>query len=94
MALEPYFFAQLGLGVALVLVAVLPRIVSDWPVSLPVFSLALGYLLFSLPVGLPTPDPLAYGSVVEKLAELGVILALTGAGLKLDRRPGLRNWAS
>ncbi|MDS0299093.1 cation:proton antiporter [Halogeometricum sp. S1BR25-6] len=94
MALEPYFFAQLVVGLALVGLAVLPRFVSDWPVSLPIFYVSLGFAAFSLPLGLPAPDPLKYGTVAEKLTELGVILALTGAGLKLDRTPSLRDWAS
>jgi NhaP-type Na+/H+ or K+/H+ antiporter len=94
MALEPYFVLQLVLGVGVLGIAVLPRLISDWPVSLPIFYVAVGYVLFSLPLGLPAPDPFEYGKVAEKLAELGVVLALTGAGLKIDRVPGVRKWGS
>jgi len=47
-----------------------------------------------LPIGLTSPDPLRYPELTERVAELGVIIALTGAGLKLNRPPGLRTWAT
>lgn len=94
MALEPYFVGQVVVGLAILGVALLPRLLGDWPVSIPFFYVALGFGAFSLPLGLPTPDPFVHGDVAEKLTELGVILALTGAGLKLDRSPGLRAWAA
>ncbi|WP_117594854.1 cation:proton antiporter [Haloprofundus halophilus] len=94
MAVEPYVVAVTVLGLALLGVAVMPRVVSERPVSLPMFYVVLGAVVFSLPVGLPAPDPLAYGTVAEKLTELGVVLALMSAGLKLDRAPTLRGWAS
>jgi NhaP-type Na+/H+ or K+/H+ antiporter len=94
MALEPYFFGQVVVGLALIALAVLPRFVGDWPVSLPIFHVALGFAAFSVPLGLPTPDPMKHATLAEKLTEVGVIVALTGAGLKLDRVPGIRDWAS
>ncbi|WP_224449111.1 cation:proton antiporter [Haloprofundus salilacus] len=94
MALDPYVVTLTILGVAMLGVAVLPRIISERAISLPMFYVALGAIVFSLPLGLPNPNPLEYGTVAEKLAELGVILALMSAGLKLDRAPTLRGWAS
>jgi NhaP-type Na+/H+ or K+/H+ antiporter len=88
---------EVGLAVAGLVVlgvAVLPRLVSDRPISLPVFYLAFGAGVFALPVGFPNPDPLAYRELTERLTELGVVVALTGAGLKLDRRPGWPGWES
>ncbi|SEV95596.1 cation:proton antiporter [Natrinema salifodinae] len=94
MALELYNVGLIVIGVALFGVAVLPRFVSDRAISMPVFFVALGMLLFGLPIGLPAPDPLEQGTTTEHLAELGVIIALMGVGLKIDRPPGLRAWAS
>lgn len=94
MALEPYFVGQFVVGLAILGVAVLPRLFGDRPVSLPLFYVALGFAVFSLPLGLPMPDPFEYGDIAEKLTEFGVIVALMAAGLKLDRLPGLREWAS
>ncbi len=56
--------------------------------------LGLGFVAFALPLGLKPPDPLEQGYVTERLTELGVIVALMGAGLKLARPPGWRAWRS
>src|SRR5215203_3727454 len=61
---------------------------------MPIAFLGLGMLVFALPLGLPAPDPVAHPAVTEHLTEFGVIVALMGAGLKLDRRVGLRRWSS
>ncbi|MGQ0465707.1 MAG: cation:proton antiporter [Sporichthyaceae bacterium] len=92
MDLADLAFALVGLGA--LLSAMLPRLLAHRPVSMPIAFLALGALIFALPVGLPAPDPLAHPEIAEHLTEIGVIVALMGAGLRLDRRPGLRAWAS
>lgn len=74
--------------------AALPRLLSDRPVSFPILYVGFGMAVFSLPLGLPAPDPIEHAEVTERLAELGVIIALMGAGLKLDRPPSLRGWSS
>src|SRR5688572_6072112 len=51
-------------------------------------------LVFALPLDLPDPDPLVHGELTEHLAEVCVIVALMGAGLKLDRPVGWRRWSS
>ncbi|ELY74609.1 sodium:proton antiporter [Natrinema pallidum] len=94
MALELYNVGLVVIGVALFGVAVLPRFVADRAISLPIFFVAFGMLAFGLPIGLPAPDPLEQGTTTEHLAEFGVIVALMGVGLKIDRVPGLRAWAS
>ncbi|ELZ14820.1 sodium/hydrogen exchanger [Natrinema thermotolerans DSM 11552] len=94
MALELYTVGLVVIGIALFGVAVLPRFVSDRAISLPIFFVAFGMLVFGLPIGLPAPDPLEQGTTTEHFAEIGVIVALMGVGLKIDRVPGLREWAS
>jgi NhaP-type Na+/H+ or K+/H+ antiporter len=81
-------------GVGALLAGLLPRLVEGWPLSTPIAFLALGVALFALPLGLPAPDPLAYPEVATHLTEVGVIVALMGAGLKLDRPVGWRRWSS
>jgi NhaP-type Na+/H+ or K+/H+ antiporter len=61
---------------------------------MPIAFLALGMLVFALPLGLPDADPLAHPRLTEHLAEVGVIVALMGAGLKIDRPLSRRRWAS
>ncbi|ELZ16479.1 sodium/hydrogen exchanger [Haloterrigena salina JCM 13891] len=94
MALELYNIGLVVFGIALFGIAVLPRFVSDRAISMPIFFVGFGMLAFGLPIGLPPPDPLEQGTTTEHLAELGVIIALMGVGLKIDRPPGLRTWAS
>src|SRR4029453_19326908 len=92
MALADLAFAVAGVGA--LLAALLPRLLEGRPLSLPVAFLGLGMLVYALPLDLPDPDPLAHGQAAEHLTELGVIVALMGAGLKLDRRVGWRRWSS
>ena len=94
MALTLYDLWLVVAGLSVLGVALLPRVVSERPISMPIFYVGAGVVVFSLPLPLPAPDPVVHGELTEHLAELGVILALMSAGLKLDRFPGLRRWAT
>lgn len=88
---------EIGLAVAGLIVlgaAVLPRLLAGRAISFPILYVAFGMAVFSVPNGLPTVDPIEYGVLAERLTELGVIVALMGAGLKLDRPPTLSGWMS
>jgi sodium/hydrogen antiporter len=84
----------LVLGLAAFGVVLLPHLLSRRPLSYPIIFVAAGALLFSLPLGLPQPDPIEYAEATETLTEIGVITALMGAGLALNRAPGWKSWAS
>lgn len=75
-------------------VSVLPLLIVGRPLSFPMVYVALGVVVFSLPLGLPRPDPMAHGPFVERISELAVIVALMGTGLKLDRPFGWATWRS
>jgi NhaP-type Na+/H+ or K+/H+ antiporter len=92
--LEGYDLLLVIVGLAVLAAAVLPRLLSDKPLSLPMVLLSLGFAAFALPLGLELPYPLEQGKLTERLTELTVIVALMGAGLKLDRPPGWRAWMS
>ena len=94
MALELYDAGLIAVGLVLLGVAILPRVVGDKPISMPIFFVGFGFLFFSMPFTFPAPDPLEQGETTERLAELGVIIALMSVGLKLDRFPGVRAWTS
>lgn len=85
-------------GVLALIAAVLPRVLSDRPLSMPLVLLIVGAVLGLLP--LPGPygegvlDPRAQVGGVEVFAELGLLVALAGAGLKADRVVGWRSWSS
>jgi NhaP-type Na+/H+ or K+/H+ antiporter len=85
-------FALVGIGA--LLAGLLPRLLEKRPLSMPIVFLGLGMVVFALPTGLPSPDPLRYPEFAEHLTEVGVIVALMGAGLKLDRPVGWRAWSS
>ncbi|GGC73252.1 cation transporter [Siccirubricoccus deserti] len=90
--MDPYILLLTGTGVLVLLVAWLPMALRELPLSLPMFCVAFGYVAFSLSTG-DTPNPLRYPNVAERLTETVVIVALTGAGLKLDRPFHWGNWA-
>jgi sodium/hydrogen antiporter len=92
--MEPADLTYALLGVGALLAGVLPRLLERRPLSMPIIFLAVGMLVFALPTGLPGPDPLAHPTLTTHLTEVGVIVALMGAGLKIDRPLGWRRWSS
>ncbi|WP_052401396.1 cation:proton antiporter [Muricoccus aerilatus] len=89
---DPYILALTGFGFLIALVAWLPLVLKRLPLSLPIVCIALGAGLFSLPQVTIRPVPLDYPEITERLTEFVVIIALMGAGLKLDRIFDWRSW--
>lgn len=81
-------------GVAVFAAAVLPRLLRNVPVSMPLVFLGAGMAAFTLLVDLPDPDPVRYADFTTHLAEVCVIVSLMGAGLAIDRPPGWKRWAT
>lgn len=92
--MEPYNLALVVAGIAVMGAAVLPLVLKNWPLSVPILFVGLGIVVFALPLGFRAPHPLEERILAERLTELVVIVSLMGAGLKLDRKIGLRAWAS
>ncbi|GAA4445439.1 cation:proton antiporter [Phytohabitans houttuyneae] len=92
--MEQSDLAYMVVGAGALLAGILPRLLERRPLSMPIAFLGLGVLVFALPTGLPDPDPLAHPELAEHLTEVGVIVALMGAGLKIDRPMGWRRWAA
>lgn len=81
-------------GAVVLITAWTPILLRELPLSLPIVCIALGVLAVFLP--LPTivgANPLENRYITEKLTEFVVIVALMGAGLKIDRPVGWRPWA-
>lgn len=88
-----YILVLTGAGVLIALVAWLPLALKRAPLSLPIICVALGAGIFSLPQITLRPLPLLYPEITERFTEFVVIIALMGAGLKIDRIFHLRHWA-
>ena len=89
---DPYILVLTGTGFLIALVAWLPLALQRLPLSLPIVCIGLGLALFSVPHVGPAPLPLAYPEITERFTEFVVIIALMGAGLKIDRVFGLHRW--
>lgn len=82
-----------GMGILIALVAWLPLALKRLPLSLPIVCIALGAALFSLPQVTLRPLPILYPDIAERFSEFVVIIALMGAGLKIDRVFAWRRWS-
>ncbi len=91
--MQTYVLLLTVLGVVILLTAWVPVFLTRLPLSLPMVCIAIGVVLvlspFSPVVG---ANPLENRLLTERLTELVVIVALTGAGLKLDRPLSWRGW--
>jgi NhaP-type Na+/H+ or K+/H+ antiporter len=94
MTFDTYEVALTVGGLAALMAAWVPAYTSRRPLSLPIVLVAVGALFFLLPLGLPAPDPSGHLELTERATELVVIVALMGAGLKLDRPFNWRTWGS
>lgn len=80
------------LALAILAVAWLPSLLEKYPLSYPILFMLGGWLLYQLPLSLPDPSPVSHPELTTRLTELCVIVALTGTGLKIDRRFSFRGW--
>ena len=88
----PYILGLIGIGLLIAMVAWLPLLLRRLPLSLPIVCVALGAALFALPMFEGQPLPQRYPGITERLTEFVVIIALMGAGLKIDRVFAWREW--
>ena len=89
--MSAYILVLTGFGVLVLLTAWLPMLLKELPLSLPIVCVGIGTLIFALPGTGFAPHPQEILALTERLTELVVIIALMGAGLKLDRPLG---WAT
>jgi NhaP-type Na+/H+ or K+/H+ antiporter len=92
--LDVYEVALLFAGLAILGIALLPRLLAGRPLSYPIIYVTIGLLLSLLSGRFSVPDPLEDTQITERLAEVGVIVALMGAGLKLNRPPAWSSWSN
>ncbi len=90
---DPYIVFLTGFGALIALVAWLPLALKRLPLSLPIVCVAIGAAIFSLPQMWVSPLPANFPEATERFTELVVIIALMGAGLKIDRLFSIRDWS-
>ena len=84
-------------GLALLGTFLLPGLLKNRYLTLPIVYIAFGYAVFSLPLELPllNPEDARFDRVfMEYITEFIVIVSLAGTGLKMKRRPGWRRWST
>ena len=91
---EPPSIIFAAAGIAVFVAAILPKLLRNAPLSMPMVFLGAGMAAFSLLGDLPDPDPVAHPEFTTHLTEICVIISLMGAGLALDRPLGRRRWAT
>ncbi len=90
---DPYILILTGAGLLIALVAWLPLALKRLPLSLPIVCIGIGAAIFLLPQVTLRPLPYHYPEITERFAEFVVIIALMGAGLKIDRVFGWHRWS-
>ena len=91
--MNSYVVTLLIFGAVVLLTAWLPMALRRIPLSLPICCILIGILLAWSPfTPLPQFNPLENTKWAEHLTEFVVIVALMGAGLKIDRPIGWRRW--
>lgn len=92
--MDAYELALLLVGLALLGAAWVPHLVKRNPLTLPILYVALGALVYTLPLPLVPANPVRFPLITERLAELAVLVALVGVGLRIDTRFGWRRWST
>ena len=90
--MDHYHLLLAVVGTMVLGATVVPLLLAGRPLSFPIVYVALGMVVFSLPLDLPSADPIAHGRFVERISELALIVALMATGLKLDRPFGWAAW--
>ncbi|WP_420151678.1 cation:proton antiporter [Spirosoma sp.] len=90
--MESYNLWLIIVALAILAVAWLPSLLKDYALSYPILFVLGGWVLYKLPLPLPDPSPLDHPELTTHLTELCVTVALTGTGLKIDRRFSWRGW--
>lgn len=94
MELDPVGLLYLAGGLAMLVAALLPRLLGRAPISMPMIFVGAGMAAFTLFPDLPDPDPVQHSSFALHLTEICVIVSLMGAGLAINRAFHWRTWST
>ncbi len=82
-------------GLLGILIFLLSNVLKDRLLTMPMVFVALGIMVFSLPLDLPFIEPednLFDRKILEYLTEFIIIISLAAIGIKIDRKPGWSSW--
>ncbi len=89
---QEYHLYLIYIGLIVLVAGVLPRILEQRTITAPIIYLVVGVLIFSLPLGERIGHLAEDSYWPKRLMELGVIISLTGVGLKINRPFSWRTW--
>lgn len=87
-----YDFILIFVGILVLLAAWIPLFVAGTFVSLPMIAVAIGYLVGAM--GWLEGPWTTYGQTAQVIAGFALLVAVLGAGLRIDRRFSTRRWGS
>ena len=91
--MDVYIVVVTVFGAIILVTAWLPMLLKDLPLSLPIACIGLGVALMYSPLSpILAVNPLEDRVLTERLTDFVVIIAMMGAGLKLDRPVSWRGW--
>jgi NhaP-type Na+/H+ or K+/H+ antiporter len=91
--MDVYTLILVVFGLVVLLTSWLPMALRDLPLSLPIACIGFGVLIGASPLAvILEANPLENRHLTERLTEFVVIVALMGAGLKIDRPFAWRTW--
>lgn len=89
---ENYYIILFYLGFIILVATVFPRFLSKYLITAPIVYLILALIVFSLFPDSPLPHLASDPYLGMRLTEIGVIISLTSAGLKLKRPFAWATW--
>ena len=95
MELDPRILLFILFGAGLTLAVSLERWLARYWLSLPILYVAVGFAVWSLPLGLPPFNPASdkFDAItLEYVSEFIVIASLMAAGIAIDRPLSWANW--
>jgi NhaP-type Na+/H+ or K+/H+ antiporter len=79
-------------AVVVLAAALVPRLSAEKFMTAPLIFMTAGLLVFLLPLNWELPDLVEDAWIAKRLTELGVIIALTSAGLKINKPFSWKSW--
>src|SRR5690606_23919785 len=90
--MDSYVLSITIIGLAALTAAWIPSLLSKINISYSLFYLAIGFIIYLLPLDLPFPDPIWEEGLALHLTELIIIISLMGTGLKIDHSFSFKEW--